>query len=159
MGTDEAEINLSGDPALIMMVGLHGAGKTTTCAKLANFYTQQKKKVMLAACDVYRPAAIDQLEALGKGLNLPVFSDRTTPDVVQIAQNAINTAKSEGRDLVILDMAGRLQIDEDMVQELIRVKERFNPGEILLTADSALGQKLYQLQLTLIKLLIFQVLS
>jgi signal recognition particle subunit SRP54 len=141
MGTEEAEVNVSGNPAIIMMVGLHGAGKTTTCAKLANYYTGQKKKVLLAACDVYRPAAIDQLEALGQSINVPVFSDRSTPDVVQIAQNAMNTAKSEGKDIVILDMAGRLQIDEDMVQELIRVKERFNPGEILLTADSALGQE------------------
>ena len=141
MGTEEVELTLEGEPAVIMMVGLHGAGKTSTCAKLAHHLTQKKKKVLMAACDVYRPAAIDQLEALGKSINIPVFSDRSTPDVVQIAQNAINTAKSEGRDVVILDMAGRLQIDQDMVQELIRVRERIQPKEILLTADAALGQE------------------
>ena len=96
---------------------------------------------MLAACDVIRPAAIDQLEALGQTLSLPVYSDRATPDVVQIAKDAYAKAKSEGKSVLILDMAGRLQIDEDMVQELIKVRKELNPTEILLTADSALGQE------------------
>ena len=141
MGQEEAPLVLDKTPSVIMMVGLHGAGKTTTTAKLAYHFKEQNKKVLVAACDVYRPAAIDQLEALGKDIDVPVFSDRSTPDVVQIAQNAFNLAKSEGAKVLILDMAGRLQIDQDMVQELVRVKAQLNPQEILLTADSALGQE------------------
>ena len=141
MGEEEAPLVLDRSPSIIMMVGLHGAGKTTTTAKLAYHFKEQNKKVMVAACDVYRPAAIDQLESLGKDIDVPVFSDRSTPDVVQIADNAFKMAKSQGCKVLILDMAGRLQIDQDMVQELVRVKQRLAPQEILLTADSALGQE------------------
>ena len=141
MGQEEAPLVLDRTPSIIMMVGLHGAGKTTTTAKLAYHFKEQNKKVMVAACDVYRPAAIDQLEALAKDIDVPVFSDRSTPDVVQIADNAFKLAKSQGCKVLILDMAGRLQIDEDMVQELVRVKSRLAPQEILLTADAALGQE------------------
>jgi signal recognition particle subunit SRP54 len=141
MGQEEAPLVLDRTPSVIMMVGLHGAGKTTTTAKLAYHFKEQNKKVMVAACDVYRPAAIDQLEALGKEIDVPVFSDRSTPDVVQIAENAYKLAKSQGCKVLILDMAGRLQIDTDMVAELIRVKNKLTPQEILLTADAALGQE------------------
>ena len=140
MGEEAVPLTLDKTPTVIMMVGLHGAGKTTTTAKLAYHLRQKNKSVMLAACDVIRPAAIDQLEALGQTLSLPVYSDRATPDVVQIAKDAYAKAKSEGKSVLILDMAGRLQIDEDMVQELIKVRKELNPTEILLTADSALGQ-------------------
>ena len=141
MGEEAVPLTLDKTPTVIMMVGLHGAGKTTTTAKLAYHLRQKNKSVMLAACDVIRPAAIDQLEALGQTLSLPVYSDRATPDVVQIAKDAYAKAKSEGKSVLILDMAGRLQIDEDMVQELIKVRKELNPTEILLTADSALGQE------------------
>lgn len=141
MGQEEAPLNLDKTPSVIMMVGLHGAGKTTTTGKLAYHFKEQNKKVLVAGCDVYRPAAIDQLEAVGKDIGVEVFADRSTPDVVQIAQNAYNLAKSQGAKVLILDMAGRLQIDADMVQELVRVKEALNPQEILLTADAALGQE------------------
>jgi len=141
MGQEDAPLVLDQPLSVIMMVGLHGAGKTTTTAKLAYHFKEQKKKVLVAACDVYRPAAIDQLEALGRDIDVPVFSDRSTPDVVQIADAAYQLAKSQGAKVLILDMAGRLQIDTDMVQELVRVKARLNPQEILLTADSALGQE------------------
>ena len=141
MGQEEAPLNLDQPLSVIMMVGLHGAGKTTTTAKFAYHFKEEKKKVMVAACDVYRPAAIDQLEALGRDIDVPVFSDRSTPDVVQIAESAYQLAKSQGCKVLVLDMAGRLQIDQDMVQELVRVKARLKPQEILLTADAALGQE------------------
>lgn len=142
MGTSTAELDLSGQPTVIMLCGLHGSGKTTTCAKLALFLQKKhKKRVMLAACDVYRPAAIDQLEVLGQELSMPVFSDRQCQDVTLLAQRALEAAKQHGRDVLILDTAGRLQIDQALVQELIDLKERIHPQEILLVADSALGQE------------------
>jgi signal recognition particle subunit SRP54 len=142
MGTSTAELDLSGYPTIIMLCGLHGSGKTTTCAKLALFLQKKhKKRVMLAACDVYRPAAIDQLEVLGQELSMPVFSDRQCQDVALVAQRAFEAAKQQGRDVLILDTAGRLQIDQALVQELVDLKERMHPQEILLVADSALGQE------------------
>ncbi|MFA6929369.1 MAG: signal recognition particle protein [Lentisphaeria bacterium] len=142
MGTSTAELSLTGRPTIIMLCGLHGSGKTTTCAKLALFLQKKhKKRVLLAACDVYRPAAIDQLEVLGQELSLPVFSDRQCQDVGLLAQHALEEAKRQGRDVLILDTAGRLQIDQTLVQELVDLKKRLHPQEILLIADSALGQE------------------
>src|SRR5271169_260349 len=106
-----------------MMVGLHGCGKTTTCGKLAKLLAKQGRRPLLVACDVHRPAAIDQLETLGKQLGIPVFSLRGETDVVKIAKQATAFAHSQSRDLVIFDTAGRLHIDEELVQELVRMRE------------------------------------
>ena len=143
LGENAAPLNIKeGDPAVIMLCGLHGSGKTTTSAKLAKFMRDKfHKKVMLAACDVYRPAAIDQIEILGSELGFKVYSDRELKNVAQLAVNAINAAHDEGMDVVILDTAGRLQIDEELVQELKEVKRRTNPNEVLLVGDAALGQE------------------
>ena len=124
-----------------MMVGLHGCGKTTTCGKLAKLLAKQGRKPLLVACDVHRPAAIDQLETLGKQLGIPVFSLRGETDVVKIAQQATAFAESQDRDIVIFDTAGRLHIDEALVQELVRMREALTPQEILLVADAATGQE------------------
>ena len=124
-----------------MMVGLHGCGKTTTCGKLAKLLAKQGRKPLLVACDVYRPAAIDQLETLGKQLGIPVFSLRGETDVVRIAKQATAFAQSQSRDIVIFDTAGRLHIDEGLVQELVRMRETLAPQEILLVADAATGQE------------------
>jgi signal recognition particle subunit SRP54 len=124
-----------------MMVGLHGCGKTTTCGKLAKLLAKQGRKPLLVACDVYRPAAIDQLETLGKQVQIPVFSVRGETDVVKIARQATAFAVSQDRNIVIFDTAGRLHIDEELVQELVRMKEVLAPQEILLVADAATGQE------------------
>jgi len=124
-----------------MAVGLHGGGKTTTCAKLALNLKKNNKKALLVAGDIYRPAAIDQLEILGKENDIAVYSERGNPNVPSIARNAVEYAKKESIDVVIIDTAGRLQIDEQMVAELVRVKQAVNPKEILLIADAALGQE------------------
>ncbi len=141
MGESDAPLNLSSKPAVIMMVGLHGSGKTTSAAKLALRLKNSKMKVMLAAGDIYRPAAIDQLEVLGNEIKVPVYTDRSTPDVAAIAAAAVEKAKFEGSDVLIIDTAGRLQIDESMVQELVRVSQASRADEILLVADAALGQE------------------
>ena len=127
-------------PTIIMMVGLQGSGKTTTSGKLARLLKKQNKRPLLAACDVYRPAAINQLEVLGKQLEIPVFSlgDKESPIV--IAEQAVEHAKKHGNDVVILDTAGRLHIDEVLMEELRQIKERLNPQEILLVVDSMTGQ-------------------
>jgi signal recognition particle subunit SRP54 len=124
-----------------MMVGLHGCGKTTTCGKLAKLLAKQGRKPLLVACDVHRPAAIDQLETLGKQVEIPVFSVRGENDVVKIAKQATAFAQSQKRDVVIFDTAGRLHIDEALVQELVRMREALAPQEILLVADAATGQE------------------
>src|SRR5271169_4326145 len=124
-----------------MMVGLHGCGKTTTCGKLAKLLAKQGRKPLLVACDVYRPAAIDQLETLGKQVQVPVFALRGETDVVKIAKQAIAFAQSQDRNLVIFDTAGRLHIDDELVQELVRMKEALAPQEVLLVADAATGQE------------------
>ena len=141
MGSSEAPLADGQSPNIIMMVGLHGSGKTTTSAKLALSLKKRNKKVMMVACDVYRPAAIDQLEILGKEIGVPVYAERGNPDVTLIAQNAIAEARRNFVDYLILDTAGRLQIDTQMVQELIRLRQVTKAAEILLVADAALGQQ------------------
>ena len=142
LGGEAGTLNLSSNPTMIMLVGLHGSGKTTTAAKLARFLTdKEKKSVLLAACDVYRPAAIDQLEILGKELGVEVYSERGNLNVVAIAAAAVSRAKFAHHDVVILDTAGRLEIDEAMVQELIRLRQSVRADEVLLVADAALGQE------------------
>jgi len=124
-----------------MMVGLHGCGKTTTSGKLAKLLAKQGRKPLLVACDVHRPAAIDQLETLGQQVGIPVFSLRGETDVVRIAKQATAFAQAQNRDVVVFDTAGRLQIDEDLVQELVRMRDTLLPQEILLVADAATGQE------------------
>jgi len=128
-------------PLRVMMVGLHGAGKTTTSVKLAKRLAKNGFRPALVACDVYRPAAIDQLETLGQREEIPVYTDRDSRDVPKIGRRGLDWAKGEGRDLIIFDTAGRLQIDEDLVQEIIRLKKEIQPDEVLLVADAALGQE------------------
>ena len=124
-----------------MLVGLQGSGKTTTAGKLANLLRKQGKKPLLVACDVYRPAAIKQLQVVGSQLNIPVFANEGSKDVVHIAKQAISVAYSKLNDVVILDTAGRLQIDEELMQELANVKNSVHPHEILLVVDSMTGQE------------------
>ena len=121
-------------------MGLQGAGKTTLAGKLANHFRKKGKKPLLVACDVYRPAAIKQLEVVGKSLSIPVYSREDTKDVLQIAKEAITKAKSSMNDLVILDTAGRLQIDEELMNELKKIKDNINITESLLVVDSMSGQ-------------------
>jgi signal recognition particle subunit SRP54 len=128
-------------PTVVMMVGLQGSGKTTTAGKLARKLGTEGRATRLIAADVYRPAAIDQLETLGKQLNVPVYADRTTTDVVKIAKQGIDQAKRERDRVVIIDTAGRLQIDDEMMQELVRLKEAVHPDEILFVADGMTGQE------------------
>ncbi|HVD04833.1 MAG TPA: signal recognition particle protein [Gemmatimonadaceae bacterium] len=127
-------------PTVVMMVGLQGSGKTTTAGKLARKLGTEGRATRLVAADVYRPAAIDQLETLGKQLNVPVYADRTTTDVVKIAKQGIDQAKRERDRVVIIDTAGRLQIDDEMMQELVRLKGAVHPDEILFVADGMTGQ-------------------
>ena len=127
-------------PTIIMLVGLQGSGKTTTCGKLANLLRKQGKKPLLVACDVYRPAAIKQLQVVGGQLNIPVFANENSKDVVHIAKQAISQAYSKLNDVIILDTAGRLHIDEELMQELKNVKANVKPHEILLVVDSMTGQ-------------------
>jgi signal recognition particle subunit SRP54 len=127
-------------PTVIMMVGLQGSGKTTTAAKLARRLKGENRSARLVACDVYRPAAIDQLETLGQQLDVPVYAERGTQDVVRIAKGGIEQAKRARDRVVIIDTAGRLQIDDDMMQELERLKAAIHPDEILLVADGMTGQ-------------------
>ena len=124
----------------IMMVGLQGTGKTTTCGKLANYLKQVGKKPMMAACDIYRPAAIDQLEIVGKAVNTPVFTMRESKDPVDIAMKARAEAERTGYNVLIIDTAGRLQIDETLMDELARIKKAVKPHEILLIVDALTGQ-------------------
>ena len=125
---------------VLMMVGLQGTGKTTTCGKLASFLKQNGKKPMLVACDIYRPAAIDQLEVVGKSVNTPVFTMRESKDPVQIALAAKEDAERKGFDVLIIDTAGRLQIDENLMEELASMKSAVRPHEILLVVDALTGQ-------------------
>ena len=141
LGGEESKINFTPNPpTVIMLVGLQGSGKTTTAGKLANLFRKQGKKPLLVACDVYRPAAIKQLEVVGKQLDIPVYSNENTKDVNVIAKQAINFAISKLNDVIIIDTAGRLQIDEALMQELKDLKSNVKPHEILLVVDSMTGQ-------------------
>ena len=124
----------------IMMIGLQGTGKTTTCGKLANYLKQNGKKPMLCACDIYRPAAIDQLEVVGKAVNTPVFVQRESREPAKIALAARQEAEKKGFDVLIVDTAGRLQIDEALMDELAEIKKAVRPHEILLVVDALTGQ-------------------
>ena len=140
LGGESKPLNLSGSPAILMLVGLQGSGKTTTAGKLANFLRKKhSKKPLLVACDVYRPAAIDQLKQLGKQLNIDVYEEGKK-DPIEIAKNAIKHAKENKNDYVIIDTAGRLHVDEELMDELDNIKDAVNPGEILLVIDSMMGQ-------------------
>lgn len=141
MGGNESEINIKGNPGIILMSGLQGSGKTTFSGKLASYLkTKKGKNVLLVACDVYRPAAIDQLHVLGEQLSVEVYSNKEEKDPVKIAQAAIQHAKSKGFNVVIVDTAGRLAIDEQMMDEIARVKEAIQPTETLFVVDSMTGQ-------------------
>jgi len=141
LGGVESKINFTPNPpTIIMLVGLQGSGKTTTAGKLANLLRKQGKKPLLVACDVYRPAAIKQLQVVGAQLNIPVFANETSKDVVHIARQAMNIAMSKLNDVVIIDTAGRLHIDEELMNELKNLKLNVKPHEILLVVDSMTGQ-------------------
>ena len=141
LGGTESKINISPNPpTIIMLVGLQGSGKTTTAGKLANLLRKQGKKPLLVACDVYRPAAIKQLQVVGGQLNIPVYSEENNKDVVAIAKRAMSVAISKLNDVVILDTAGRLHVDEELMQELQNVKKSVKPHEILLVVDAMTGQ-------------------
>ncbi len=141
LGGTESKINFTPNPpTIIMLVGLQGSGKTTTAGKLANILRKQGKKPLLVACDIYRPAAIKQLQVVGAQLNIPVFANETSKDVVHIARQAMSVAISKLNDVVILDTAGRLHIDEDLMNELKNLKANIKPHEILLVVDSMTGQ-------------------
>lgn len=141
MGSEAAPINLKGSPAIILMSGLQGSGKTTFSGKLANMLKkQEQRKPLLVACDVYRPAAIQQLHVLGEQIGVPVYSEPESKDPVQIARNAIAHAQQEGLDTVIIDTAGRLAVDEEMMNEISSIKEAIRPDETLFVVDSMTGQ-------------------
>lgn len=140
LGGEEKPLNLKGNPATLMLVGLQGSGKTTTIGKLANYLRKKHaKKPLLVACDVYRPAAIDQLKQLGKQLNIEVYEEgKNNP--VEIAKNAINYAKENKYDYVLIDTAGRLHVDEELMEELENIRKEVSPDEILLVIDAMMGQ-------------------
>ena len=140
LGGENTPLNISGHPATLMLVGLQGSGKTTTIGKLANYLRKNnKKKPLLVACDVYRPAAIDQLKQIGKELNIEVYSEgKGNP--VEISKNGIKYAKDNGYDYVLIDTAGRLQIDESLMDELDNIQKEVNPDETILVIDSMMGQ-------------------
>ena len=141
LGSEDAELNISPNPpTIIMLVGLQGSGKTTMAGKLANLLRKKGKKPLMVACDVYRPAAIKQLQVVGKQLNIPVFANEESKDVIKIAKDALAEANSKLNDVVIIDTAGRLQIDEELMNELKNLKATVKPHEILLVVDSMTGQ-------------------
>ncbi|KGI61410.1 signal recognition particle protein [Prevotella sp. DNF00663] len=141
MGGEASELNLSGHPAIILMSGLQGSGKTTFSGKLANLLkNKQHKKPLLVACDVYRPAAIEQLKVVGEQVGVPVYTESENKNVVEIANNAIKEAKAKSYDVVIVDTAGRLAVDEEMMNEISNLKQALNPDETLFVVDSMTGQ-------------------
>jgi signal recognition particle subunit SRP54 len=141
MGGMKTDLNLKGDPAIILIAGLQGSGKTTFSAKLANYLkTKKGKSPMLVACDIYRPAAIEQLKVLGQQIEVEVFSEDDSKDPVKIAKHAITSAKDRGFNVVIIDTAGRLAIDEQMMNEIAAIKKAVNPHETLFVVDSMTGQ-------------------
>jgi signal recognition particle subunit SRP54 len=141
LGSSNASLNLSGNPACVLMAGLHGSGKTTSSAKLAKYLLKQGRTPLLVAADVYRPAAMDQLETLARQIEIPAFVQKGETDVIKIARGAMEFAKANNRNTLIFDTAGRLQIDEPLVQELVRLRDFIKPQEILLVLDAATGQE------------------
>lgn len=141
MGGEEAQFNITGNPAIILIAGLQGSGKTTFSGKLANYLkTKKGKSPLLVAADIYRPAAIDQLMVLGEQIGVDVYSERENKNAVAIAQNAIKEAKSKNKNVVIIDTAGRLAVDEVMMNEVANIKDAVKPQEILFVVDSMTGQ-------------------
>jgi signal recognition particle subunit SRP54 len=141
MGGKESEFNVNGNPAIILVAGLQGSGKTTFSGKLANYLkTKKGKSPLLVAADIYRPAAIDQLEVLGSQIGVDVYSERENKDAVSIVQNAIKEARSKNKNVIIIDTAGRLAVDEVMMTEVANIKAAVNPHEILFVVDSMTGQ-------------------
>src|SRR6266576_2386349 len=141
LGSENAGLQLSGNPSCVLMVGLHGSGKTTSSAKLARLLLKQGRTPLLVAADVYRPAAMDQLATLGQQIDMPVFVKKGETDVLKIAREALEVARSTNRNTLIFDTAGRLQIDEPLVQELVRLRDLVKPQETLLVLDAATGQE------------------
>jgi len=140
MGEKQEDISLEGSPSTILISGLQGSGKTTFSGKLANRLKKQGKQVLLAACDIYRPAAIDQLKVLGEQIGVEVYAEPENKDAVKIAKNAIKFAKNNGKSIVIVDTAGRLAVDETMMKEISSLKKELNPSETLFVVDSMTGQ-------------------
>jgi signal recognition particle subunit SRP54 len=140
MGSKKEDINIKGDPAVILMSGLQGSGKTTFSGKLANYLKKQGRQVLLVACDVYRPAAITQLKVLGEQIGVEVYAEPENKNPVSIAKNALDFAKNNHKKVVIIDTAGRLAVDEAMMQEIAEVKKAVNPSETLFVVDSMTGQ-------------------
>ena len=141
LGSANASLQLSGNPACVLMVGLHGSGKTTSSGKLARLLHKQGRTPLLVAADVYRPAAMEQLEKLGQQIQIPVCVRKGETDVLKIAREALEMARANNRNTLIFDTAGRLQIDEPLVQELVRLRDLVKPQEILLVLDAATGQE------------------
>src|SRR5690242_9208343 len=141
LGSSNASLQLSGNPSCVLMAGLHGSGKTTSSGKLAKLLLKQGRTPLLVAADVYRPAAMDQLEKLGQQVGVPVFVQKGEKDVLKIARGAFAFAQANNRNTLIFDTAGRLQIDEPLVQELVRLRDFIKPQEILLVLDAATGQE------------------
>ena len=140
MGGEQVDIDIQGDPAVILISGLQGSGKTTFSGKLASMLKKQNRHVLLVACDVYRPAAIDQLKVLGEQIGVEVYSETDHKDPLKIAKNAITHAKAQNKKIVIVDTAGRLAIDEEMMEEITSLKENLKPSETLFVVDSMTGQ-------------------
>ena len=141
LGSSSAGLQLSGNPSCVLMVGLHGSGKTTSSGKLGRLLLKQGRTPLLVAADIYRPAAMDQLEKLGQQVQLPVYVHRGATDVLRIAREALEFARANNRNTLIFDTAGRLQIDEPLVQELVRLRDLVKPQEVLLVLDAATGQE------------------
>jgi signal recognition particle subunit SRP54 len=140
MGGQSEDIKIDGNPAIILIAGLQGSGKTTFSGKLANYLKRQGRSVLLTACDIYRPAAIDQLKVLGEQVGVEVYAEPENKDAVKIAKAAIDHAKKNNHRVVIVDTAGRLAVDEEMMNEIARLKEALNPSETLFVVDSMTGQ-------------------
>ena len=140
MGGTQAELNLTGNPAIILMSGLQGSGKTTFSGKLANYLKQKNKRVLLVACDIYRPAAIEQLQVLGQQIDVEVYAEPDNKEALQIALNGMLHAKAHQHQVVIIDTAGRLAVDEAMMQEIAALKDTLQPAETLFVVDAMTGQ-------------------
>ena len=141
LGSTHSGLALSGNPSCVILAGLHGSGKTTSSAKLARWLQKQARQTLLVAADVYRPAAMEQLEVLGRQIEVPVFALKGETDVLKIARQALEFARQNQRNTLIFDTAGRLQVDEALVQELVRLRDLIQPQEILLVLDAATGQE------------------